>query len=180
MASPQFPFNDAVPQSAQKISPTQSPILNNFQSINELINVNHVGFNDVINFGKHTVTTFPIQSILPTTGVGEMNIYAAATTTTNGLELFYQYPNNGARVQLTGSGNSNYAYQSGYSYLTGTLLIKWGLATGLVTGTNTITFPTGGSYPAFSTSVTNVQFTAQTAYSIPTSGNGNCIAQQRG
>ena len=49
-----YTFSTNIPQSAQKISSTQAPIQSNFQAINELIDVNHVGFTDAVNFGKHT------------------------------------------------------------------------------------------------------------------------------
>lgn len=164
MANQLFPYNNAVPQAEQKISPTQNPILNNFQSINELINVNHVGFADPVNYGKHTITTFPIQVSSPGTGTSEMILYAASATTANGIELFYQYPSNGSIVQLTGNNSNNgtgSASSSGWGYLVGGLLLKWGTTT--VGGV--ITYPTGGSIPAYSTAVYNVQTSQQGIYS---------------
>lgn len=160
MASPQFPYNDAVPQAAQKISATQKPILNNFQAINELINANHVGFSDVVNYGKHSVTTFPLQSIVPVSSANEMVLYAAAATSANGIELFYQYPSAGTVGQLTGSsGGTNPGTGSsssqGWAYLVGNILLKWG--TSSVGGV--VTYPVGGSIPAYTTAVYNVQIT---------------------
>ena len=129
MASPQFVFNNAVPQASQKLATTQPPILSNFQAINELVNINHVSFSDVVNYGKHTFTTFPLQGSLPTTGADQMNLYAATATTANGIELFYQYPSGGSRVQLTGNPSSNGtgdASSAGWAYLVGNIILKWG------------------------------------------------------
>jgi hypothetical protein len=169
MASPQFVFNNAVPQATQKLATTQAPILSNFQAINELINTNHVSFSDVVNYGKHNLTTFPLQSILPTTSAGQMSIYCAAAATVNGMELFYQYPSNGTRVQLTPVVSSGAdAANPGYTTMPGGVIMKWGTATGLVPGANTILFPVGGGIPAYTTSVFTVQYT-------PGSTNANSV-----
>lgn len=174
MASPQFPYNNAVPQATQKIASTQQSILNNFQAINELISTNHVGFSDVVNYGKHTFTTFPAQSPAPVTVGNQMSLYAAAATTTNGIELFYQYPNGGTTNQLTGS--ASVGGTSGYSLIPGGIIMKWGLATGMVAGANVITFPTTAGFPAFTTSIFNVGFSTASNYTI--SYNGPYISAQ--
>ena len=157
-----------VPQSTQKISATQAPILSNFEAINELIGVNHVGFTDSINFGKHNFTTLPFQGSDPSTGADEITLYAKATGTPNAGEIFYRYPSNGTIAQLSGSsiGQAG-ATTDGWSYLPGSILMKWGQATGIVTGTNTIVFPTSGSQPAFTT-LYIVTYTPASSYTLST------------
>ena len=48
--------------------------------------------------------------------------------------------------------------------------MKWGLATGISTGVNVITFPTGGGFPAFGTSIFNVAFSTASNYTFAYNG----------
>lgn len=172
MSGPLFTYNTNVPQASQTIKSTQSPILNNFLAINELISVNHVGFSDSENFGKHNFTTLPAQSVDPSTGTNEMALYSKLTPGgAHDLEIYYRYPNNGTIEQLSGSSSGGSGpYTNGWTYLPGGggLLLKWGQATGIVTGTNNVTFATGGSIPAFTTSIYNVQYTPAMSYTNST------------
>lgn len=167
-----YKYTANIPQSNQLIRATQAPILSNFLAINELLSVNHVGFSDSTNFGKHTFTSLVFQGSDPSTSSDEMALYSKTTTTTNGAEIFYRYPSNGTVVQLTGttSGNGGLLNANGYSYLTSTLIMKWGQVSGIITGTNTITFPTGGGIPAFTTSVYSVQWSPNASYTLSSSG----------
>lgn len=151
MTTPIFPYNTNVPQAQQYIRVTQQPILNDFQAINEFINVNHVGFTDSTDYGKHNFTSFPFQVTDPTTGPAEMAIYCKATPGgTNAAEIFYRYPNNGDVVQLTkssaSSGNS-LLETNGYAIIgSNNAGIVWGKAEGLKVGgtsVNVVTFPSG-------------------------------------
>ncbi len=170
MSNPIYTFTTHVPQSAQFISTTQRPIESNFQAINEWINVNHVGFSDADNYGKHTFLSFPSQNVNPSTTSTEMAIFCAPSTGANPYELYYRYPSNGSIVQLSGSGSgsstSGGAASNGYGYLTTTIFIKWGNATGIIQGSNTIVFPTGGGIPAFSETPYQIYYT-------PSQGPGN-------
>lgn len=160
-----YTYTSNIPQSNQTISSTQAPICSNFQAINEALSANHVSFLDSINFGKHTYTSLQMQNSDPDTSLTQMAIYCKAlASSTNGMELFYRYPNNGAVVQLTGSvgGTSANAATNGWSYLTSTLLMKWGTTTGIINGTNVITFPTAGGIPAFTSNVYSLQFNPST------------------
>lgn len=154
-----YTFSPNVPLSSQKISSTQAPIQSNFQAINELILTNHVGFIDATNYGKHTYLSLPSQSVNPSTGASEMAIFCAPSTGVNPYEIYYRYPSNGTVVQLSGSGTGTGAATSGYAYLSSTVFLKWGTATGITTGANTIVFPTTVGYPVFSTTPYQVYYT---------------------
>jgi len=151
MPSPIFTYSANVPQSSQYIRATQQPILNNFQAISEFVNVNHVGFTNSTDYGKHNFTSFPFQVTDPNTGPVEMAIYCKETPGgTNAAEIFYRYPNNGDVIQLTNNNSlSNYSLlaQNGYAILTDSNVgIIWGRADGLnVGGTsqNDVTLPAG-------------------------------------
>lgn len=161
-----FTFSTNIPQAAQKISSTQAPIQSNFQAISELIGINHIGFNDSVNYGKHNYTSLPFQGSDPVTTSGEMAVYCKATGTPNAAEIFYRYPSNGTIVQLTGggSGGGAGAASPGYSFMSSTIFLMWGIATGIVNGSNTITFPSGGGFPVFGSTPYQIYFTAATNY----------------
>ncbi len=154
-----YTFSTNIPQAAQKISATQAPIENNFLSISELINVNHVGFSDSVNFGMHTYLSLPSQGSNPTTSASEMAVFCAPSSGVNPYEIYYRYPSSGTIVQLSGSGTGTGAATSGYAYLSSTVFLKWGTATGIATGTNFITFPTGGGLPVFSSTPYQIYYT---------------------
>ncbi len=164
MSGPLYSFNTNVPQAAQLIRITQQPIENNFQAINELINVNHVGFQDPINYGKHTFTSLPSQGSSPTTVNNEMSVFCAPSAGANPYEIYYRYPNNGDVVQLTGStGGSSSATTPGYTYLSSTVFMMWASASVSSSTSNVITFPTGGGFPTF-TEVYHIQYCPKTSY----------------
>ncbi len=166
MSGPNFTYSTNVPLAAQKISATQQPIDDNFDAIAELFGVNHVGLYDPSNFGKHTYTSFPIQVSDPTTSATEMAVYAKSSTDSNGAELFVRYPSNGTVSQLTGGGTSSTSSTDGSSYLTDTLLMKWGNATVNTSGSTIVTFPTSGSLPAFTTGCYSVTYTPSSNYTM--------------
>lgn len=165
-------FTNNIPQAGQTIASTQDPILQNFQAINELINVNHVGFSNTDDYGKHNFTSFVAQVSDPVT-VDQMALYSKLSTDTNGIELFKRYPNNGAVVQVTGfSGSGTGATNPGYGYLSATLMMKWGIATGISPSTsNVITFPTAGSIPAFTSAPLTVYFVPNVNYTCVQGSN---------
>jgi hypothetical protein len=171
MCPTNYTYSTNVPQSHQKISATQRPIQSNFQAISDIINVNHVGFSDPINYGKHTYTSLPVQSLDPDTLNGEMAVYCKATGSPNPAEIFYRYPNNGSVVQLTGGGSSGGAGASspGYSFMSPTVFMMWGFQTGIVNGSNVIVFPSGGGFPSFGSTPYQIYFTAATNYTNLTS-----------
>lgn len=171
MSGPNYTYNATVPQANQLIKVTQAPIESNFEAINELITVNHVGFTDSVNYGKHTFTSLVMQNADPTTSTTDIAIYTKAASTSNGIEIFYRYPNNGTVYQLTGGGTTGAgAATNGYSYLNSTLLLKWGLATINTTGSTTVTFPTSGGIPAFTSTPYFVEYTPASNYTIVSNG----------
>ncbi|CAB4121138.1 hypothetical protein UFOVP9_12 [uncultured Caudovirales phage] len=154
-----YTFSTNVPQAAQKISATQVPIQSNFQAVNEFITTNHVGFTDPDYYGMHTYLSLPSQASNPTTSSSEMAIFCAPSTGVNPYELYYRYPSSGTIVQLSGSGTGTGAATSGFAYLSSTVFLKWGTVTGITTGANTITFPTGSGIPVFSSTPYEVYYT---------------------
>lgn len=156
-------YNDQTPRRNEKISITQNPILNNFQAISDLFAINHVPFTSD-DAGKHNMTSLKFQNSDPSTSLTEMALYAKATPSGPNLgEVYYRYPDNGAIFQLTGNIGSG-TFTNGYAYLAPTVLMKWGTASGIISGANVIVFPTTDTNPAFTTTPTNIYFTPAVFY----------------
>jgi hypothetical protein len=130
MAGPTYTYTPNVPQPAQGLNTTQNPILNNFQAINELISVNHVGFN-LTNFGKHSLLKLEVQTVDPSTTSNEIAVYARTTGSPNPAEIFYRNPNNGTIVQLSGQTTPTSTGTSGSGYVTfpNGSIMHWGTLT---------------------------------------------------
>jgi hypothetical protein len=142
------------PLATQQINQTQAPIRTNFMDINVLVAVNHVSFNDPVNFGKHNVSDYigqvntPLGSVpgfITALPAGEFNIY---NTVPNGNSVLNTMQNPGYPVTLAtneiiierGAAPSNSfipitATQNGtdaggatwgWSYLPSGILHKWG------------------------------------------------------
>lgn len=175
MAGPNYTYTPNIPQATQTRASSQAPLLSNFQAIPELIQVNHVGFNNPADYGKHNFTTFPVQGSAPTTSATEMAVYCAAGTGVNPYELFYRYPSDGTIVQLTGSTTADGVSANGFARIapigaTESIVVKWGTATGIVPGDNLVLFPTGAGIPIPSSSRTSMLWTWKDTTLSPVSG----------
>jgi hypothetical protein len=151
-----MPAYQDTPLATQQINQTQAPIRTNFQSLQSLIDVNHVDFSDPVNFGKHNVSDYfpqpntPLGSVpsfitgLPTP---EFNIY---NTIPNGTTVLSGTPNQGYPVTLTSNeliieralqgGQTKNTFtpitatsqlndatgQHGWAFLPSGILLKWG------------------------------------------------------
>lgn len=105
MALPTYTYTPDVPQGPQGMNVTQPILQNNFQAINELINVNHVGFNTPNDFGKHNIVTMPRYDISAdfsgTTTDYEMLMFTQAVASPpapNDTEIFFVYPQGAGQV----------------------------------------------------------------------------------
>jgi hypothetical protein len=151
-------YNANIPQPTDQISQSQDQILQNFQSIQNLIDVNHVDFASG-DQGKHKWVTMPVQGAIPPSGSGfasgEIGLYNATNATTTVSELYINKTDQVTVVQVpstasTLSINSAPAMNAGmWTYLPSGILLKSGSSTG-VNGLVTVTIPTGvGVSPAF-------------------------------
>ncbi len=72
-------YNNAIPQSSDRIKDSQSQLLENFATISALLGVNHVispwTSPATGNEGKHNFVTFPEQSSAPTVSANEVALY---------------------------------------------------------------------------------------------------------
>lgn len=145
------PYVSNVPQGNQQINTTQQPIKNNFQDIYDYVSINHVPFNTANDFGKHNYVSYYNQAAIPGASTNQMVFFSQQTT--NEFGLFYQYPNSTIVNQLVsnlptnsgtvpggnGSGSLNIVSfaSSGYQYLTGPILMMFGIIS-LVTPNNSV------------------------------------------
>jgi hypothetical protein len=163
-------YTSNVPLATQQINQTQAPIQTNFQSIEELIDVNHVDFSDPVNFGKHNVSDYLAQANTPLgsvpsfiTGIQatDINIY---NTIPNGTTILNTTQNPGYPMTLVTNeliiekglspSNSFIPFTAtrqdingnGWTYLPSGILLKWGqqsVPSGGSSGSNpAIVFPT--------------------------------------
>jgi hypothetical protein len=127
-------YNQNIPQPGDQLSQSQSDLLNNFQAIQTLIDVNHVDF-AASGAGKHKWVSLPQQGSAPGTAAAEGALYTAAIAGVT--QLLFQTPSNGTSLQLTGPTALG---ANGYTTLPGGLILQWGTAT-TTSGFGTITFP---------------------------------------
>jgi hypothetical protein len=152
-----MPVYQDTPLATQQINQTQAPIRTNFQSIEQLVDINHVDFSDPVNYGKHAVVAFFNQATPLVPPSTDINVFCSQFTATSQAELFLQrssgalYPITAANIGSSG-GNSY-----GWTYFPSGIIIKWGQINGnFPNGTwQQFTYPTSANIPVF-TNVFNV------------------------
>ena len=120
---PTFSYVDQTPVASQPPSTSPGAFVTNFTSIDDLIGVDHVSFNEV-NGGTHTQVTIPTPLATDpslTSPSGEIYTKAVSTLT----QLFFA--NATTVTQLTGNATSIAA--NGYITIPGGLIIQWGHGT---------------------------------------------------
>lgn len=144
-------FNANIPQATDQISQSQGQLLQNFQALQTLIDVNHVDFASA-DQGKHMFVTMPNQGADPATGATEINLYNKVSAYLTTQQLYLNNPSTGVPYEFT----SILSASPGWTFLPSGALLKWGTGSG--TGPTTITFPVGAQYPVF-TQVLSCQLT---------------------
>ncbi len=159
-----------VPQTTQSLGQTQSLISANFSTINTANSINHVAYNDASgDQGKHKLVEFPVQLVIPTFAATETGLYnkvpAAPFPLTLKQETFIHTQRFSGAVDIPMSASilstsSPAALSSGWTYLPSGLIIKWASNVSC-TGLQVVTFPTGGTIPAFSVCLSVIPQIAQ-------------------
>ena len=156
MAMPTKTFTPDVPQAAQRISDTQTPINDNFQAITELMGEDHINFN-TNNFGRHKWVRFEAllaPGAFDPTELGVYNQVYAVYTGKNELYVHKQTAGGTVEIPFTASKMSATAPASclnGWSYLPSGLLIRWGSKAGTPATTLSIDTAAISGGPAFTT-----------------------------
>lgn len=144
-------YNQNIPQATDRISVSQPQILNNFISIFNAFNLNHVDFN-AVGGGKHKFLQMPIQATPPTTNASEVGLFSRTSPITASPQLAFRRENNGTIYEFTSSGgNITSQLMVGWAQLPSGIIMKWGSDT--INGSNTVTFPVldinGNTPPVF-------------------------------
>lgn len=166
-------YNNAIPTAAQRLKDSQPELLENFATISALLGVDHVisPWTDPAtgDQGKHKKVTMPEQGGDQTTAANEMSLYTKVGATSGVSELFLRRESNGTVLNLTETNLG----ATGYAYLPGGLLVKWGIqAVGAVAQPGEITVTYNGAHPAFASAVYGVMLTPQ-ASAGTTADNAN-------
>lgn len=124
-----FTYTANIPQPGDNPAQSQDQILNNFQSINQANNVDHIDFNNNVDFGKSKYTHFKNAATtdipVPSTTSDEGALYAKVENSDS--QLFWRFKNNGTELQLT-SSQLNITTTPGCTPLPGGMLMQWGNA----------------------------------------------------
>jgi len=97
-------LND-VPQSTQTLANSQPLIRTNFQNIDTVFEVDHVGYNDS-GEGKHKKVTLPAQAVAPTFSSTDNGLYSKVLSTKNEMYIHKQTSAGTADIPFTSSSLS--------------------------------------------------------------------------
>lgn len=150
------------------LSESQGPMQQNFQAISDLIDVNHIGFNDP-NQGKHKFVTLPRNSNRGSSTANDKIVNAQLLPFTNTSEaIFGNFPGVSGFVQT--AREVPFTQPSWAMFSDKGLAIKT-MTVAAINGRIRITFPTGAGIPPFS-NIQNVQLCIQQTVGFGTN-NGN-------
>lgn len=122
MAGP-YSYNALIPTASQRLKDSQPLIQTNFASIKDIIEINHVAF-DQADAGKHKFMQMPEQAVAPASAANEMALY---TKEQGGVsQLFVRRESSGTEINIT---NDVLKATDGYTRLPNGLIIKWGVKT---------------------------------------------------
>lgn len=155
---PTYTYDNTIPQASQRLKDSQPDLLENFQAIQELVEVNHVTFNTA-DFGKHKFVTFPVQNPAPTFGATELGLYSFLNGTTAKNELYVNKISGATQKQIPMTASTLSASSApasgtgGWTYLPSGMFMTFG--SGNANGLTTVTLSTPPP-----NAILNVQLTA--------------------
>lgn len=142
-------YNPNIPQATDTLSTSQGNLLDNFQAIQALVDINHVDFASA-NAGKHFFIEFPIQGSAPVTAASEVGLYSATSTFTLQPELIF-LKQAGSTAPITSIEFTSAGYAAtGWTRLPSGILLKWGAVSPGGGGPYTVTFPVAATIPVYS------------------------------
>lgn len=168
-------FNQNIPQATDRLKDSQQDLLDNFQALKQLIDVNHVTFGAAFE-GQHKWVTLPDQAANPPVGAfaaTDVGLYASipvAPQPTTGVRELFINKQDGTQIPLTAAELPavDFPGAGGWAYLGASgLLAKWGsvaipaVATG-VTVSAVQVFPVAANIPAFNNIYLAFAITEQT------------------
>jgi hypothetical protein len=154
-------YNNNIPLAADKLSVSQSDLLNNMMAIESLVEVDHVDFN-APGQGKHQrVSLVQNTPNPPPFDAGDVGLYGFYSPVSLQNEMFISsVKQSGPPQQVNATGSilsTNFSpgtNSNGWTYLPSGILIKWGKVTVVstsITPAFSYSFPGGAGTPAFNT-----------------------------
>ena len=138
-------YNPNIPAAGDALSVSQGQIQTNFSDANTYFAVNHEAFDAVSNNGKHKAIVMT-QQLNPTVAATDAAVFTKAGTYNTNPQVFFRQ---GATNTIFNATEASLG-TTGWAYLPCGLLTKWGESTPTGNPT-TVTYPTGGTIPAFAT-----------------------------
>ncbi len=158
MSGPIYTYTLCTPDSASPMNQTTDLIRANFQAMDELNDVDHIGYNIPVTFGQHQKLTLPMQLNIPNAVETDIVMFSQLTPSgPNIAELFGVWPT-GSVYQITGvvMPSTEPTSGTGWCQFPSGIIFKWGIFTGNTTGKFTVNFPVGAGIPIFQSSIVYV------------------------
>lgn len=152
-------YNKNKPQGTDSWLSSQRSLQQNFQSIYDTFTSDHEAF-DNENEGMHKKCTFKPQTSTPVESLNDSLVLFNAISALTGVNELNMLRVSNNTVQPLTERDQNAGVASGWMKLPSGIIIKWGVELN-TSGFSPITFPTGGTYPAF-----NNIYNAYITYSI--------------
>jgi hypothetical protein len=122
-----MPYSSIIPGVNDRISISQDDILNNFQEIKNLIDVNHITFDDPSgDQGKHKFVSIPSRDDSPPTISKEVGIYSAPGAFSRQTELYVKKQSNATPYSITEQTKVPNEPEFSWLRLPSGILLKWG------------------------------------------------------
>ena len=122
-------YNPNVPQSpSQTLNDSQPDLLQNFQSIFNIFQLNHVSLTTPTTSGNHTIVQLIELEDTPQTGPSEISVYVNKVAGQTD-QIFLQFSGDGQEVQLTTYqiySLSNSAPNTYFTFLPGNIIVYFG------------------------------------------------------
>lgn len=136
-------FKNNIPLATDKLSNSQSDLLDNFAAIDTYVNVDHTAFN-AADQGHHKYVFFSQYSANPVTAATEAALFTKAGTDGN-AQLFYAPHTSAAPVEIS------YALKgtTGWTWLPSGIRLYWTTFTSAAALSTVFTFPAGFSFTNF-------------------------------
>lgn len=123
-------YNASIPLVTDRILKSQKQLKANFQAINSVFAINHVGYNqDPLLAGMHTLLTVRPQTGDPVTSATQIALYSKKVTygPTNLPNLFYAPSSSQTPIQMTYPSIKADKTDTQYTFMAGPFIIYGGL-----------------------------------------------------
>jgi hypothetical protein len=153
-----MPFLSNIPQATDQLSISQGDLLNNFGILGAIAgnaNANSASLNATVGFN---FVNFANQGADPSTGAGQIALYAK--TVGGNVDLFLRNQSNGTTIDLSLGGQAAVIGNGGYQKFPSGFIFQWDFHNNAVNGLNTFNFPLAFPNAAIQFGVTTQSNTA--------------------